>query len=63
MDRSGERGCTGMVTLMLNDSHSMAEGQAFKAHSSPVGHHFQTTTKKSPSVITVHHNMYIEWFM
>lgn len=39
-------GCTAMVTLMLNDSHSMAEGHEFKAHSSPSGHRFQILTKK-----------------
>lgn len=46
MDGSGGRGCTGMVTSVLNDSSSMAEGQEFKTHSSPSGHHSQTTTRR-----------------
>lgn len=46
MDGSERGGCTAMVTLILNDSHSMAEGHEFKAHCSPLGHHFQTLTKK-----------------
>lgn len=45
MDLEGG-GCTAMVTLMLNDSHSVAEGHEFKAHSSPLGHRFQALTKR-----------------